>query len=309
MTPAPAEPPVRSGAGPVPPQPAPAGQTAMTDTSTPPVSSLDALRREIDAADAEMHRLLMHRATVIERLIEAKKLGEHGAAFRPDREAAMMRRLAERHAGALPLSSVEHLWREIIGTFTQLQAPYRVLAARADEPRLRDLLRYGFGFSSPLHRAASDTAAVAEVAATGRDLAVVALDAPLEERWWTGMDGSAGADRHGAGPGAKVIAALPFLPPGTALDLPPALVVGPADVEAPEETCIYAVALKAPASATALEGCGILLAHGPAGALLASPRRPAEIDAVLAPASAAVGTVTPIGSVATPFNWKFGSNP
>ena len=51
-----------------------------------------------------------------------------GSAFRPGREAAMMRALAERHGGMLPLDTVEGIWRVIIATFTYVQAPFAVHA-------------------------------------------------------------------------------------------------------------------------------------------------------------------------------------
>ena len=65
-----------------------------------------------------MHRLLMERGAIIDRLIAVKKTADSGSAFRPGREAAMMRALAERHEGLLPLDTVEGIWRVIIATFT-----------------------------------------------------------------------------------------------------------------------------------------------------------------------------------------------
>ncbi len=44
-----------------------------------------------------MHRLLMERGEIIETLIRVKGTSDSGQAFRPGREADMMRRLAERH--------------------------------------------------------------------------------------------------------------------------------------------------------------------------------------------------------------------
>jgi chorismate mutase len=66
-------------------------------TSPPP--SLSDLRREIDHIDEAMHRLLMERGDIIDRLIAVKGTQESGSAFRPAREAEMMRRLVERHRG------------------------------------------------------------------------------------------------------------------------------------------------------------------------------------------------------------------
>jgi chorismate mutase len=67
-----------------------------------PVPSLADLRQEIDRIDETMHRLLMERGAIIDRLIAVKKTSESGSAFRPGREASMMRALAERHRGLCP---------------------------------------------------------------------------------------------------------------------------------------------------------------------------------------------------------------
>ena len=64
-----------------------------------PNPTLADIRREIDRLDEGMHRLLMERGEVIDTLIEVKKTQASGSAFRPGREAEMMKRLAERHHG------------------------------------------------------------------------------------------------------------------------------------------------------------------------------------------------------------------
>ncbi len=111
---------------------------------------LMAIRNRIDAIDEAMHRLLIDRSSVIAELIRIKGTSKPGAAFRPDREADMMRRIAMRHAGDLPLATVEHIWREIITTFTAMQAPFGVTAGPARDPlAMRDLVRFYFGFSDP----------------------------------------------------------------------------------------------------------------------------------------------------------------
>ncbi len=69
-----------------------------------------------------MHRLLMQRGDIIDRLIQVKQTQEVGSAFRPAREASMMRDLVQRHRGILPLDTVESIWRVIISTFTYVQA-------------------------------------------------------------------------------------------------------------------------------------------------------------------------------------------
>ena len=110
-----------------------------------------AIRRRIDAIDEAMHRLLIERSGVIAELIEIKGTSKPGAAFRPEREADMMRRLVMRHEGALPLVTVEHIWREIITTFTAMQAPFGVaMGPSSDDLAMRDLVRFYFGFSVPV---------------------------------------------------------------------------------------------------------------------------------------------------------------
>ena len=96
----------------------------MTDKPTSKdAPSLGDLRKEIDRIDEAMHRLLMERGNIVDRLISVKKTQESGSAFRPAREADMMRRLVQRHKGILPLDTAESIWRVIIATFTHVQAP------------------------------------------------------------------------------------------------------------------------------------------------------------------------------------------
>ena len=83
--------------------------------------ALAELRKEIDRIDEAMHQLLMERGEIIDRLIATKGTQESGSAFRPAREADMMRRLVQRHHGILPLDTAESIWRVIIATFTHVQ--------------------------------------------------------------------------------------------------------------------------------------------------------------------------------------------
>ncbi len=118
--------------------------------SPPAPPSLEVLRQEIDSIDEQMHRLLMARGDIIDRLIQVKQTQEVGSAFRPAREADMMRRLVQRHRGILPLDTVESIWRVIISTFTYVQAPFSVHAdVSVGESAMRDSARFHFGFTVP----------------------------------------------------------------------------------------------------------------------------------------------------------------
>ncbi|WP_181704607.1 chorismate mutase [Chthonobacter rhizosphaerae] len=171
------------------------------DDPAPPRDLAD-LRARIDAIDAEMHGLLIRRSEIIDQLISVKRIAETGAAFRPAREAAMMHALVDRHRGHLPLVTVEHVWREIISTFTWLQAPYTVHVATGDAAETRDVARFYFGFTVPFETVDQPVDAVAAVARSTSDLAVVRLGEAAEP-WW--LDLSAEDARP------RVIGRLPFI--------------------------------------------------------------------------------------------------
>lgn len=162
------------------------------------------LRAEIDRIDAAMHGLLIERGEIIGTLIQVKRTQESGAAFRPAREAAMMRRLVKRHRGILPLDTVESIWRVIIATFTYVQAPYSVHAdVSAGDALVRDSARFHFGFTVPLSAHLGAAAVVAAVARSRGDLGLVPASAVAGAgAWWTALED------EGA---PKIIARLPFV--------------------------------------------------------------------------------------------------
>jgi chorismate mutase len=159
---------------------------------------------EIDRIDAAMHELLMERGRVIDRLIEIKTRQGGGSAFRPAREASMMRALVERHRGLLPLDTVEGIWRVIISTFTYVQAPYSVhVDVSGGDAAMRDSARFHFGFTTPCvpHFGAGEV--IRAVGESVGDLGMFAVDGgPGAGAWWTKL----------APPEApKIIARLPFV--------------------------------------------------------------------------------------------------
>src|SRR5437660_10495207 len=118
-------------------------------------------------------------------LIATKMTAESGSAFRPAREADMMRRLVERHKGLLPLDTVESIWRVIIATFTYLQAPFSVHAdLSAGEAAMRDTVRFHFGFTVPFVTHIDASGVVAAVAASRGDIGLVPA-APASGAWGT----------------------------------------------------------------------------------------------------------------------------
>ncbi|MET0877473.1 MAG: chorismate mutase [Tardiphaga sp.] len=171
-------------------------------TLPPAPPSLAVLREEIDSIDAQVHALLMARGDIIDRLISVKQTQEVGSAFRPAREADMMRRLVQRHRGILPIDTVESIWRVIIATFTYVQAPFSVHADLSlGESAMRDSARFHFGFTVPYVAHFSAAAAVEAVARSKGDLALVPATSSRAP-WWIELEPQ---DMP------KIIARLPFI--------------------------------------------------------------------------------------------------
>jgi chorismate mutase len=173
-------------------------------TKLPQAATLDDLRKEIDRIDEAMHQLLMERGEIIDRLIAVKRSQASGSAFRPAREAEMMRRLVKRHKGILPLDTAESIWRVIISTFTYVQAPFSVHAdLSAGDALMRDSARFHFGFTVPFVAHMGAAAVVAAVSASRGDLGLVpAFAVPSVGAWWSALEFDAAP---------KIIARLPFV--------------------------------------------------------------------------------------------------
>jgi len=167
-------------------------------------ATLADLRLDIDRIDEAMHALLIERGEIIDRLIAVKKTQESGSAFRPAREAEMMRRLVKRHHGSLPLDTAESIWRVIIATFTYVQAPFSVHAdLSAGDALMRDSARFHFGFTVPFVPHLGAASVVAAVTASKGDLGLVhAFAIAGAGPWWTALEFDTAP---------KIIARLPFV--------------------------------------------------------------------------------------------------
>ena len=176
----------------------------MVKPSRSQTPSLADLRREIDRIDEAMHGLLMERGEIIDRLIAAKQTQETGSAFRPAREAEMMRRLVDRHKGILPLDTAESIWRVIISTFTYVQAPFSIHAdLSAGDAAMRDSARFHFGFTVPFVPHMGAASVVAAVSDSKGDLGLVpAFSTAGAGAWWSALEFDAAP---------KIIARLPFV--------------------------------------------------------------------------------------------------
>jgi chorismate mutase len=173
-------------------------------------STLDDLRRRIDQIDDQLHDLIMQRAEVVEAVARAKKRGGI-ATVRPGREAALLRRLVERHRGRFPRTVLVRLWRELISGAISLQGEFAVAVhAPGGLPDYWDLARDHYGSHMPM-LALHSAGEVLRTLSEGR-AAIGVLPMPAEGEsapWWPQLTAS------GAG-APRVIARLPFAGHGNA---------------------------------------------------------------------------------------------
>ncbi len=83
---------------------------------------LGKLRGEIDAIDGDLLRLVNERAKLARRIGEIKQ----GNIYRPEREAQVLRRVAERNPGPLSAAAAQRIVREIMSACLALEQPLTI---------------------------------------------------------------------------------------------------------------------------------------------------------------------------------------
>jgi len=86
---------------------------------------LSELRRGIDEVDARLLELLSERGRLVLD-VGALKHAENAPVLRPEREAQILRRLAERNPGPLPDAALVSVWREVISACRDLERRLRI---------------------------------------------------------------------------------------------------------------------------------------------------------------------------------------
>ena len=86
------------------------------------LAELSGLREGIDHIDGEVLRLLSERARLAQRVGEIK----HGNIYRPEREAQVLRRIAELNPGPLPEAAVRTIFREVMSACLALEQPLKI---------------------------------------------------------------------------------------------------------------------------------------------------------------------------------------
>jgi len=83
---------------------------------------LGELRDQIDAIDGDLLRLINERAKLARRIGEIKQ----GNIYRPEREAQVLHRVAERNPGPLPAAAAQRIVREIMSACLALEQPLTI---------------------------------------------------------------------------------------------------------------------------------------------------------------------------------------
>jgi len=202
-------------------------------------AALDDLRSEIDRLDDQLHDLLIRRTEIVAQIgAHKKKSGAPALALRPGREAAILRRLLDRHQGPFPKAALLRIWRELLSAQVALQGPFSI-AAFAPEGSLdyRDLARDQYGTITPVTLHPSVNQVLNAVVEGDAKLGILPM--PWGERpnpWWRGL-ATEGADAP------RIIARLPFIRMDSEnREQPDALVIARAEPEkSGDDSTLFAV--------------------------------------------------------------------
>ncbi|AGH98195.1 chorismate mutase [Micavibrio aeruginosavorus] len=170
------------------------------------VDSVDDLRREIDDLDNNLHDLLMKRADLVKKIGEEKRRNKIQV-IQPDREAVMIRRLMDRHHGALPRHAVVRIWRELVGAVSLLQTDVKVIVCAPDEQMTEawDMAKNYFGSVVPMQKMTNPMNALSMVKEGEVTFAVLPWPDDQDPKpWWAYMRGESPEKI------AHIVASLPY---------------------------------------------------------------------------------------------------
>ncbi len=111
-------------------------------------TDLDTIRREIDALDDNIQKLISERARLAFRVRQSK--GDHNNAvdyYRPEREAQVLRRVLERNEGPLSDGEMVRLFREIMSACLAQQEPLKIAYLGPEGTFTQQAVHLHFGHS------------------------------------------------------------------------------------------------------------------------------------------------------------------
>ena len=117
----------------------------MTEKTTENQNDLQKIREEIDSIDNNIHDLLIKRASIIQKVVRVKTK----ASYRPEREAAITRRLFDRHSGGYPFEAIQQIWREIVAATLRSECDFSICTLDKNAA-LFSLSQKQFGVLTPI---------------------------------------------------------------------------------------------------------------------------------------------------------------
>ncbi len=152
-------------------------------------SDLADLRTSLDRIDDSLHDLLMQRAEIVQQVAAAKPF--KSLAFRPGREAFILKRLLARHAGALPPQAIVCIWLELFAGTVAMQSEFVVSVCDIDPAcALTQLARERFGVLTQVHVHRSPAQAIEDLRRGRAHVAVLPIPSDAEppaRAWWSAL--------------------------------------------------------------------------------------------------------------------------
>ena len=150
-------------------------KTAASRAAAPSGAELAVLRQRIDELDRNIVELLNERAGVVVEVGRAKLAGGLPV-YSPDREQAVLRRIAELNPGPLPQKTLQAIYRELMSGSFLLEKPLRIgyLGPEGSYSHLASMRKFG---QSVEYLAVTDIRAVFDEVIRGHvDLGVVPIE-------------------------------------------------------------------------------------------------------------------------------------
>lgn len=139
---------------------------------------LEECRKEIDRLDAEIVRLLNERARFAQKIGELKKEA-NAPIYVPEREKAVLEKLAHLNEGPLPHSAVQAVYREIISAMIALERPISVAFLGPRDTFSHMAAMQVFGGSAEYHPLPSFTDIFTEVERGRVDYGIVPVESSM----------------------------------------------------------------------------------------------------------------------------------
>ena len=103
------------------------------------LGDLESIRLDIDRTDTLIHKYLIDRANLVQKVAKAKKYGKGRKIemYKPTREHDILNRRILEHQGLFPIESVISVWSELFSGYRSLQGQLKVSYLKPDEVLVR----------------------------------------------------------------------------------------------------------------------------------------------------------------------------